>query len=250
MRYLQGVPEDILRETFAYDPASPSCLVRLSSRTEQKKKTSNVYKRKNKDFFYARLKIQRKVYFKAFPFWSNGKTKQEALLEAKAWVLVTRIENPEAVKNEVNIGGRGYWEARLVYQGKQVILSIHRLIFFLHTTVGIEKKCIDHIDGDLLNNKIENLRSLTLSENKYTMRLSANNTSGVKGLINIKKRHMFRAVLTVEGRVTQKSFSYGVNATDAHKESVKANAISWLRKTRERLHGDFANHGCEGTGVA
>jgi len=247
MRHLKGVPEYVLRETFAYDPTSPSGLVRLSSRTEQRKKTSNVYKKKNKNFFYARLKIQRKVYFKAFPFWSNGKTKREAVSEAKAWVLVTRIANPEAVTNEVNIGGKGYWEARLVYQGKQVILSIHRIIFFLHTTVEIEKKCIDHIDGDLLNNKIENLRSLTHSENKYTMRLSVNNTSGVKGLINLEKRHMFRAVLRVEGRVTEKSFSYGANAVDAHKQSVMAKAIAWLKETRERLHGDFANHGDGGS---
>jgi hypothetical protein len=250
MRHLKGIPEDVLRETFAYDPASPSGLVRLSSRTEQKKRTSNVYKSKKHDFFFATLKIQRKVYYKAFPFWSNGKTKREAVLEAKAWVLVTRIENPEAVKNEVNIGGKGYWEARLVYQGKQVLLDIHRLIFFLHTTVGIEKKCIIHIDGDLLNNKIENLRSLTHAENKWTMRLSANNTSGVKGLINIEKRHMFRAVLTVEGRKTEKSFSYGANATDAHKESVMAKAIAWLKENRERLHGAFCNHGDEGTSAS
>ena len=246
MRYLKGVPEDVLRETFAYDPASPSGLVRLSSRTEQKKKTSNVYKSKNNDFFFASLKIQGKVYCKSFPFWSNNKTKREAVSEAKAWVLATRIENPEAVRNEVNIGGKGCWEARFVYQGKQVILDIHRLIFFLHATVGIEKKCIIHIDGDLLNNKIENLRSLAHAENKWTMRLSANNTSGVKGLINHEKRHMFRAAISVEGRRTEKSFSYGANATDAYKESVMAKAIAWLRKTRERLHGDFANHGGEG----
>ena len=41
----------------------------------------------------------------------------------------------------------------------------------------------------------------------------------------------------------QKSFPYGKFATKKHKAKIRAIAEAWLRETRERLHGEFANHG-------
>ena len=56
----------------------------------------------------------------------------------------------------------------------------HRLIFFWHK--GYFPKEIDHIDGNKLNNKIENLRETTSSQNKANIKIRKNNSSGYKGV--------------------------------------------------------------------
>ena len=56
----------------------------------------------------------------------------------------------------------------------------HRLIYFYHN--GCLPSNIDHIDGNKSNNKIENLRSATTSQNAMNQKISTKNSSGVKGV--------------------------------------------------------------------
>lgn len=64
------------------------------------------------------------------------------------------------------------------------ILSVryraHNVIWCMHTgnwPIGV----IDHIDNDSENNRIENMREATLSQNSHNSKNPANNTSGFKG---------------------------------------------------------------------
>ena len=52
--------------------------------------------------------------------------------------------------------------------------AVHRIIFFM--THGFCPDLIDHIDGNGLNNKPNNLRAATLSENKFNQKIYKNNT--------------------------------------------------------------------------
>lgn len=63
----------------------------------------------------------------------------------------------------------------------------HRLIFMMfHGFMPFE---IDHIDRNKLNNKIENLRSVTKSENVANQKLRSDNKSGIRGISwNSKKK--------------------------------------------------------------
>lgn len=53
------------------------------------------------------------------------------------------------------------------------------------------QECVDHIDGDGINNKINNLRSVSKLENSRNSRLSKSNTSSVNGVHLRKDTEMY-----------------------------------------------------------
>jgi len=57
---------------------------------------------------------------------------------------------------------------------------------------------IDHIDGNSLNNRKENLRAVSHSANLHNTQLHKHNTSGTKGVQ--KFGNMWRAYITVSGK--------------------------------------------------
>lgn len=72
----------------------------------------------------------------------------------------------------------------------------HRLAWFLF--YGEWPEIIDHIDGDGLNNKIENLRSVNNSDNRKNMRVQSRNSIGLCGVDYIKKTNKYRARIFVD----------------------------------------------------
>ena len=60
----------------------------------------------------------------------------------------------------------------------------HRLVFLYH--YGYLPECVDHIDGDKANNRIENLRVATKQENSCNQKVRSTNKSGCKGVKWVK----------------------------------------------------------------
>lgn len=107
---------------------------------------------------------------------------------------------------------------------------LHRIIFLYHH--GFLPRAVDHVDGDKLNNKIENLRGCSLSENQYNSTTRKDNTSGVKGVSFHKMSDKWQAVIRFKGK--QKHLGlFG----------VLYSAENTVKAERERLHKEFANHG-------
>ena len=75
----------------------------------------------------------------------------------------------------------------------------HRLAY--EFVYGEFKGEIDHIDNDKRNNRIENLRLVTRSQNQQNMPMKSNNKSGVKGVSWCKPMNCWRARVTVGGVV-------------------------------------------------
>lgn len=106
----------------------------------------------------------------------------------------------------------------------------HRLIFLYHK--GYLPKYIDHIDGDGLNNNIENLRGCTLKQNQWNRKSNKNNTSGVKGVYFCNTHKRFIVGIRVGGKVIHNG-----TYTDIDKAKVA------VEELRSRLHKEFANNG-------
>lgn len=107
----------------------------------------------------------------------------------------------------------------------------HRLIFIWHfgqLDIGME---VDHRDTDQLNNRIENLRKATRKSNCQNTGLNSRNTSGVKGVSWDKARSKWQVQI---GRLPDR-VSARFDSKDAAEE--------FARKTREKIHGEFHNHG-------
>lgn len=121
------------------------------------------------------------------------------------------------------LSGRGYMDVKI----DQKIYKLHRLIFMWHH--GYMPEFVDHVDCERLNNKIENLREATASQNKWNQPVPKNNTSGIKGVCFDKTKNKWKGYVGYQGK-------------DKHIgnfDSIDDAKIA-VEKTRGELHGQFA----------
>lgn len=123
------------------------------------------------------------------------------------------------------VGNRGYLCVGLNYRKYMV----HRLIWIMHGNDPVPM--LDHIDGDQLNNRIENLRPANASENQRNQKLRKDSTSGIKGVSWISTRKRWSGQVWHRGKLHR--------AGDFHDKQECAAAVAQLRQT---LHGEFARH--------
>lgn len=107
--------------------------------------------------------------------------------------------------------------------GGQLRIWMHRII--CETPEGLET---DHVNGDGLDNRRNNLRPATTSENQYNQGLSCANTSGAKGVCWDKKSGKWRASIKIAGRLQYLGLFSDINSARAAYASASA-----------KLHGEF-----------
>jgi hypothetical protein len=111
------------------------------------------------------------------------------------WKKVTHFTKQYLVGQEVgSIHATGY--RHVTWMGKPH--KVHRLIFLLEH--GYLPKEIDHINGDRQDNRLENLREATRSENQYNKGMCKNNTSGFRGVSWHKHSKAWLVRLCVNGK--------------------------------------------------
>ena len=107
----------------------------------------------------------------------------------------------------------------------------HRAVFVYHN--GYLPETIDHINGNKIDNRIENLRSASYSQNNSNIGLRKNNTSGIKGVSWNKSKKCWH--ICVENKQMRIKFQKEV------KDLELAELIAI--EARNKFHGKFANHG-------
>jgi hypothetical protein len=139
---------------------------------------------------------------------------------------------------------RDKWNAR--WAGKEALAAIkgdgykhgaiegvhyasHRIIWKWMT--GEDPIEVDHIDGDRINNKWSNLRSVTRKVNGRNTAIHKNNTSGTTGVRYVAKGGLWQSYI-IRGRTFISLGSY----------KNKDDAIA-ARKRGEKEYGFHKNHG-------
>lgn len=134
--------------------------------------------------------------------------------------------------------GRGGREAgsiknstRYVVVGIQgVQIPGHRAVWMMFHGEIPQGMDIDHIDGNRSNNRIENLRLATRSQNTHNQGPRKNSVTGIKGLSWDKSNNRWCGQIWFKGKVFAK------------RSPSRQFVENWLIETRGRLHGEFARH--------
>lgn len=131
--------------------------------------------------------------------------------------------NNRRVGQEVR-GSKQNGHYRLMVDGKYY--ALHRLIVLYN--LNIFPDYIDHIDGDSTNNRLENLREATQSQNIANGKIRSDNKHGVKGVWFCNTFHVW------VGRI------YWDKKHEQIRSKKKQEVIKWIKQRRIELHGEFA----------
>jgi len=121
---------------------------------------------------------------------------------------------------------QGY--VRLQLNGKKY--RAHRVIYLMH--YGETPSVLDHMDSNKSNNKIENLRPATPSENGCNQKTRSDSKSGIKGVCWHERLNKWYTQIQLEG----KKRYLGV-----YKDLQEAQSV--VEDARVKLHGVYANNG-------
>ena len=148
----------------------------------------------------------------------------KVLHDGGSWLLVDIAgpKHPEATmrisitdwawlrgEGRVSVGANGYPAARIDGATQRV----HRALL-----PGIRE--VDHINGDITDNRRSNLRACTRSQNSMNAAVRSNNTSGVTGVSWSRSAKKWHAYLCVEG--TRMLSEYHGSRRDAIAARIKA----------------------------
>jgi hypothetical protein len=142
-------------------------------------------------------------------------------------IVKTKIDD---VAGTLRRGGRA---AQVDVCGNNVF--VHRIVWEIHNGTISDGLVIDHIDGNPLNNKLDNLRLVTQAINSRNQRKPKNNTSGEVGVsyMTPKGRAYWRATwYGLDGKLRHKCFSVGKLGYD----EALAQAIAYRRLMIEELN--------------
>lgn len=114
-------------------------------------------------------------------------------------VLVDKNLYEDLNKNKwytMNCSGKYYAARTIKIDGKKKTILMHRYIMN-----APKNKVVDHINGNTLDNRIENLRICSHKENIRNSKKCKNNTSGYTGVFFYKRTKRWQSCIGVNNKI-------------------------------------------------
>lgn len=160
----------------------------------------------------------------------NHRNEIAEIILAKGQIAIVDLIDSDLSQFKWFSAKSGNYVVRSRYFGdrKAVPERMHRVIMsrMLHREL-LPKEQVDHVDGNPLNNRRENLRLASNNQNGKNRKRNSNNTSGFKGVHRV--RNKWRAAIKVNYKLIH--LGYFDTPKDAHDAYCEA-AIKY--------HGEFA----------
>ena len=122
----------------------------------------------------------------------------------------------------------GYYAFSLTTNGRSRTYYCHRVVWELHNRPLVAGETIDHVNMVRSDNRIENLRIASRSENMQNRKRLRNNASGIKGLSYHRRDKTWQGFVTAN------------HVTTSYTSKCKETVIAWLEAERSRRHGAFS----------
>jgi len=113
----------------------------------------------------------------------------------------------------------------VMINGKNYML--HRLVFLMFN--GYLPELIDHKDGNPLNNRVENLREASKSENSCNAKARSTNSTNIKNVVFVKEKKKYKVQISKDSKYI--FIGYFDNIKLAEVAAIKA---------RQKYHKQFA----------
>lgn len=143
------------------------------------------------------------------------------IIQSKSW-LVKECNGKKYLRNDIS-----FYVDCTKTKRKTIRTYFHRYI--MSPGIGLE---VDHINGNTLDNRRENLRICTHKQNIQNQKLRTDNTTGYKGVHYSERRHKYMACIRTNGKTIHMG---GYETAEAAAAVYKAKALE--------LFGEYANFG-------
>jgi hypothetical protein len=111
------------------------------------------------------------------------------VMKSKTHTILNTFKNPKT----------GYHVVNIVKDKVPKVCYVHRLVASTFLDNYENKECVDHINGDIDNNRLDNLRYSSYQENQYNRKPNRNSRSGIKGVVYNDKTKKFGVYLRHNG---------------------------------------------------
>ncbi len=167
-------------------------------------------------------------------FWKERTPNMFTAKGGKTAEHLCAVWNANSSKPAGGVSNFGYLRVQI---GKSLYL-VHVIAWAMHYGIWPIHE-IDHISGIRSENRIDNLRKATRSENAFNRRLASNNTSGCPGVVFHEPSGLWHARAQIGGKIISARYFR------TREEAIEARA-----KLVAEHHGEFAVADLERQGYA
>ncbi len=131
----------------------------------------------------------------------------------------------------LKFNGLKYYTFTFSVGGKKKNHTLHKLLASTFIENSLKLPVVDHINGDTSDNRLENLRWCTRSQNRINSKKSKNKTSQYKGVCWEKMKKKWVAQGKINGKVVKLgTFNSEIEAYHSYEEYSR------------KYHGEFARN--------